>query len=212
MGSTVEITGQKFGMVRALARNGSSAKNQALWLCACDCGDFFTTPGASLRSGNTKSCGCRRRDAYLTSVTKHGHARAGAQSKAYMVWTSMIRRCYAPNDKSYSRYGARGITVSAPWRSSFEQFYEDMGAAPPGHSLERKDNAVGYSKENCRWATVTEQNNNCRSNVMVRSSTSTMTVAEFARSIGMDYAKAYGRIHRGTRELAGIQFEVFKRG
>jgi hypothetical protein len=37
-----------------------------------------------------------------------------------------------------------------------------MGAKPAGLSLDRIDNSKGYSKENCRWATIFEQKNNMR--------------------------------------------------
>jgi hypothetical protein len=36
-----------------------------------------------------------------------------------------------------------------------------MGDRPThGHSLERKDNELGYFKDNCCWATAVEQANN----------------------------------------------------
>ena len=32
------------------------------WVCRCDCGKIITINGASIRSGNTKSCGCAKYD------------------------------------------------------------------------------------------------------------------------------------------------------
>ena len=73
----------------------------------------------------------------------------------------MRYRCQNPNNKSYERYGARGITVCERW-AKFENFYADMGPRPSGRSLERKKNNDGYSPENCVWGTPSDQQRNKR--------------------------------------------------
>ena len=43
----------------------------------------------------------------------------------------------------------------------FDTFVSDIGERPsPQHSLDRIDNNLGYTPENCRWATQSEQNEN----------------------------------------------------
>jgi hypothetical protein len=73
----------------------------------------------------------------------------------------MIQRCHNSKHKRYADYGGRGITVCDRWRE-FPAFLADMGERPPGLSLDRVDNSAGYSAENCRWATLSEQNLNRR--------------------------------------------------
>ncbi|MDD5688499.1 MAG: AP2 domain-containing protein [Elusimicrobia bacterium] len=81
----------------------------------------------------------------------------------YFNWKGMRYRCNCVTDKAYPYYGGRGITVSDEWNSSFEAFIKDMGFKPSkNHSLDRIDNDKGYSKENCRWATKTQQVINTR--------------------------------------------------
>lgn len=84
-------------------------------------------------------------------------------SKMYMVWTQMKRRCNQPTHKDYRLYGGRGITVCERWLHSFKNFYEDMGDKPsPSHSLDRINNDGNYEPDNCKWSTPKEQRNNQR--------------------------------------------------
>jgi hypothetical protein len=78
-------------------------------------------------------------------------------SKTKDIWYGMLYRCYNPNYHHFSDYGGRGITVCESWRTSYENFKTDMGLKPEGKSLDRKDNNGHYTKENCRWASPSEQ-------------------------------------------------------
>lgn len=80
-------------------------------------------------------------------------------SRTYKSWGSMKARCDNPNASNYARYGGRGITYCPQWES-FDVFLRDMGMRPTGTSLDREDNSGNYTKENCRWATASQQQAN----------------------------------------------------
>lgn len=95
----------------------------------------------------------------------HGHSPKtnGHQelSPAYRSWRLMMRRCHVEIDQGYRAYGAVGIRVCERWHT-FLNFLEDMGARPPGTSIDRIDNARGYEPGNCRWADHVVQGRNRR--------------------------------------------------
>ena len=79
----------------------------------------------------------------------------------YRVWAMMKDRCYNINNKSYHRYGGRGITVCGRWKNSFLAFLEDMGYKPfPKAQIDRKNNDGNYIADNCWWVTRKENMRN----------------------------------------------------
>lgn len=169
----------------------------ARWLCACDCGAQTTLKTQALVSGNTKSCGCLGRAMRRDGLRKsHGGASGYSKTPTYSSWASAVSRCTNPWAPSFSRYGARGVTVCERWRS-FEAFLADMGPRPEGTSLDRIDNDGNYEPGNCRWATRSEQQNNRRCNRVLRCDGRDQTITEWAREMGVSVGCIAGRLSDG---------------
>ena len=57
-----DLTGQRFGRLIVLGFADYDEHGNTMWKCRCDCGTVFVTRALSLRSGQTQSCGCLRRE------------------------------------------------------------------------------------------------------------------------------------------------------
>lgn len=164
MKELLNLEGERFGKLLVISEaeakeyfNKTKAKfiYKRTWLCLCDCGEQKIVSQELLRRGETKSCGCLRREVFLTMISSHGLC----ETPTYNSWRAMKERCTNTKNLHYDIYGGRGISFPEKW-ANFEGFYEDMGERPDGKTLDRVNNDLGYSKENCKWSTVSEQNIN----------------------------------------------------
>lgn len=137
-------------------------------------------------------------DSMRAANLKHGHTTwRGKQSPEYQSWTGAKKRCYNKNCKAYHRYGALGIVMSDAWKDDFLAFVTDMGPKPSNeHSLDRIDNAGPYSKENCRWATRSQQNRNRSSVFFVEYQGQKMPLIDVCEIIGAPYNRVLSRMKR----------------
>jgi hypothetical protein len=126
----------------------------------------------------------------------HGHTRNRRLSPTYATWQNMRRRCLNPEDKSYESYGLRGITVCERWES-FSNFLEDLGDKPSGLTLERRNNELGYSPENCYYASHAQQSRNRRSNVLIEFQGHTRCLTDWAQLCGIKRLTLNARLAAG---------------
>lgn len=190
----LNITGKRFGKLVAIKTIGKNKNGGYLWQCKCDCGNEIIANVGNLKNGHTKSCGCLRGDRCKMNFTKHGLE----HTRLYGIWYDMRLRCYDERNISYNRYGGRGITICDEWKEDVKAFYDWAMANGYNDSLtiERIDNDGNYCKDNCRWATVKEQANNRRNNILVTHNGKTQTMKEWAHEVGIPYKVVWARMRK----------------
>ncbi len=198
----VDMTGKKCGHLTVIRQITDKSERDpnikgSQWLCECDCENRTRVirSGADLRKYTKElSCGCR--------LNKAGGL-SSSDPKVYYTHKNMLRRCNNENDQAYKDYGARGIDVCDEWMPDengikregileFQSWYNSNGFKDKeGLTLERIDNDSGYSAENCKAATMTEQARNRRNNTHITYKNETKTIVEWSEIVGIP-AKVIG--------------------
>lgn len=170
-------------------------KGRTYYISKCVCGKTVGVNGSNWK--RVRSCGCFRRDWARENAQTHMMSKTPIWNR----WMSMKNRCSLKG----GRYNSMGIKVSARWES-FAEFYKDMHQSFQQHvsihgekqtTLDRINNSKGYSKKNCRWATLKQQarNRSIRREFVVDGVSA--TVAEHSEKYGKDRNEVWSRVNRG---------------
>ena len=201
MGMPIDLTGQRFGRLVADVRSDNDKRGECRWECVCDCGKRTVVLSSHLRKGRIKSCGCLAKELSrerLMSIPNRGHfTHNGSNTRLYETWVNMKTRCLNPNNRAYKWYGAVGVTICQEWMQ-FENFQQ--WALSSGYTddltIDRIDPSGNYCPNNCRWITISEQQNNRKSNHYLTYNGETHTVKDWAKITGLRYATLLTRINR----------------
>lgn len=199
----IDLSGMCFGRLTVIKEVKVENKKGKYWLCSCSCGsENLVKRGDGMVTGKVQSCGCLASEIQSKRMKEQNVLKAThrmTNTKIYRVWVNMKARCYDKGHQHYDLYGGRGITVCEEWLNSFETFYSDMGDKPEKLSISRIDTNLGYSKDNCEWATGFVQSREVRK-------TSKPTTSKFKGVAWSKSAKKFeGYLnYRGERYYLGL--------
>lgn len=136
-------------------------------------------------------------------------------TRFWSIWKGMKARATDPLNPDYSRYGGAGRGVCSEWLD-FKNFYRDMfDDYRDDLTIDRVDNTQGYSKDNCRWISIFEQQANKSNNRLVEYQGEQMHLAEFCRRAGVSRGAVVPRLDKGMtgdEAMADYAKSRYKRG
>ena len=105
-----------------------------------------------------------------------------------IIHFNMIQRCTNPNSTYFLRYGGRGITVCHEWRTrnNFKEWALSHGYRND-LTLDRIDNDKGYSPDNCRWVTPSQNCCNRSTTHFVTAFGKRQSLMEWSRELNISY-------------------------
>lgn len=160
-----DITGQRFGKLIAVKRIGKDKRNNAIWLCRCDCGNECERIVSQLRKRNNHSCGCSAKE-HLKDMAEKNVTHGMSKTRLYNCYKGMMSRCYREKDIHYNAYGGRGIKICDEWKNNSKAFID--WALANGYqddlTIERINVNGNYEPSNCTWIPMKEQYKNKQSN------------------------------------------------
>lgn len=162
---------------------------QKRYNCICLCGNKTVSFGFSLKSGDSKSCGCiaaekakerwktptqEMRQVLIDANTNRTHGLS--KHSIYRAWADIKRRCLDTEYEWYPSYGGRSIDICDRWMSSTNFINDMLPTWESGLQIGRINNDLGYFPENCRWETPTQNQNNKSNTVYVDTPDGRMTL------------------------------------
>lgn len=155
--------------------NINKTKHNVYYKCQCNCGNIFYRRKCEIIKHTNGACkNCKR-----LRPEKDGHTK----EPLYRVYYAMKQRCYDIKSKEYHNYGKRGIFVCDEWLNSYKSFRDWCleNGYKKGLQLDRINNDMEYSPNNCRFATPIENSNNKRTCVYLEYNGETHTINGWAR-------------------------------
>ena len=185
-----DIFGKRYGHLTVIGEGTIHSKQRKV-LCICDCGKETCVFASNLKRGLTKSCGCKRKG------PRDNRSVLPEDKRLHTIWSNMKTRCDNPNVRAYQYYGGRGIKYCEQWEKwlPFKEWALSHGYRED-LTIDRIDVNGDYCPENCHWVTKEEQMNNKRNNRIVEYNGESKTVAQWAKTLGIDNRAMWDRLFK----------------
>jgi hypothetical protein len=145
------LAGKKFGRLAVIERAGShrttGGQHFAVWKCRCDCGVEKLIKGANLRSGNTISCGCRKREQPPKNILPPGRSLRNAKIQGYRLRAKRRKLGWELTDQQFDQLTQSNCYYCGIQPSSISH-RESLNGDFVYNGIDRKDNVKGYTTEN----------------------------------------------------------------
>jgi hypothetical protein len=146
--NTKEMSGKRFGML-VVKEKSHTAKKELFWLCICDCGEETKVRGTSLRSGNSRSCGCLKKVPYnwkgveeISSTYWYNQKiHAQTRSREFSITPEYAWGLFVEQERK-CRYTGMELSFTRNYRND---------KVSQTASLDRIDSSKGYVEGNIQW-------------------------------------------------------------
>ena len=159
MPNLLDLTGKQFNDLTVITRSKRNPDKggNVFWDCKCVCGKIITIRSPSLRTGNTKSCGCKQyTDRSMLFGSKSG-VWTGCGELSGDQWNHIVRQA---NQRKF----LLGVDIQFLWQLFLKQNKKcalsgepinfdipGKGRSSRNASLDRIDSKRGYTKDNVQW-------------------------------------------------------------
>lgn len=142
----IHLEGQRFGKLMVMNCIKEHSGKNAKWLCRCDCGNEAIVESGSLRSGHTKSCGCLKGSKPGHGSLPYGQAAFNAVNCFYRNSATKRNICFDLTKDEFMQITQQNCHYCGVHP-------ENVYTLPTGqyiyNGIDRKNNNVGYTIENC---------------------------------------------------------------
>lgn len=152
------LLGKRFGrlIVISLTKKRSKYRNGVIWRCKCDCGKIKDIRGDCLVTGDTKSCGCYRKD-FLTFYQRLEKGISGFNSlydrykqsaRNRKIRFSLSKKIFKKITQEKCSYCGKKPSQIAKRKCKY------LNSTRWGiyiyNGIDRINNKIGYTKNNCQ--------------------------------------------------------------
>ena len=179
--------GQHFGRLIVICEDESAKNGEAKWKCQCDCGNITSVLGSNLRNGNTKSCGCFRKECMET----HGLTSVGSWRRLYKSVKAHFRKI-SEGRRGYQRWSLdQRYTNDA---KGIAKFCADLLEIQPDEcrryemdkslDLDKDNGGKVFCPEIVRFRDLRENRSKQYNNTMLKGG---VRLVDLCRNVGVDY-------------------------
>lgn len=147
----ISMLGKTFGRLVVLKQVepyiSPRGQRHAAWKCRCNCGTEKTVVGARLRSGNTISCGCNKREHPPINILPLGHSLRNATLSNYRLRARKMGLAWDLTEAHFDKLTQASCHYcGAPPKNT--AYRNSLNGKFIYNGIDRKDNSKGYVVDN----------------------------------------------------------------